>query len=155
MKNKRGITLIALIITVIIMLILVGVGIYLGGDAVNKVNLEDIKAEMFSIKTKAKIVVDKYNFKDIENLVGTKYADAQGFNKELVNSSFTGFTNEQKENLYIWTKEDLENNGLTTIKTDSDKFYVVYYNLDEPNSSEIYYSKGYDGKFSLSELQDI
>ena len=72
LKIEKGITLVALVITIIIMLILVGVGLHFGGDAVETAKLEDIKTDMISIKTKAKIVAEQYNFKDIENLVGTK-----------------------------------------------------------------------------------
>ena len=66
LKKEKGITIVALIITVILMLILVGVGIDFGTDAINKARLEDIKTDMISIKTRAKIITEQYNFKDIE-----------------------------------------------------------------------------------------
>ena len=154
-KKQNGITLVALIITIVIMLILVGVVMYFGEDAIDTAKLEDIKANMFSIKTRAKIVADKYNFKDIENLVGTKYTEDTIHDKQKLESVFSTFTDEQKSYLYIWTQEDLNNNGLNSIKVDTQSFYVVYYNLGETNSCQIYYSNGYQEKYSLTDLQDM
>lgn len=144
LKNEKGITIIALIITIIIMLILVGVTVKVGTKEISKAKLEDIKTEMISIKTRAKIVKDKYDFKDVDNLVGTKLLEATDYNTEAII-----IPNESKENCYIWTQEDLNSQELSSIKVDEDKFYVVYYGDD----IEIYYSKGVDGKYSLTELQ--
>lgn len=144
LKNEKGITIIALIITIILMLILVGVTVKVGTKEISKAKLEDIKTEMISIKTRAKIVKDKYDFKDIDNLVGTKLSEATDYNTEAV-----VIPDESKENCYIWTQEDLNSQELSSIKVDKDKFYVVYYGDD----IEIYYSKGVDGKYSLTDLQ--
>ncbi len=148
MKKQSGITMVALIITIVVMLILAAIAIELGNDVVDNAKIEDIKTNMLSIKAKAKIVAEQYNFKDIENLVGTKYEDAQ-FNKSNLNSVFSGFSEEEKDSLYIWTQEDLNNQGLNTIKVDTDNFYVINYNMD---NFEIYYSNAIEGKYSLSEL---
>ena len=144
LKNEKGITIIALIITIILMLILVGVTVKVGTKEISKAKLEDIKTEMISIKTRAKIVKDKYDFKDIDNLVGTKLLEATDYNTEAV-----VIPDGSKENCYIWTQEDLNSQELSSIKVDKDKFYVVYYGDD----IEIYYSKGVDGKYSLTDLQ--
>ena len=144
LKNEKGITIIALIITIILMLILVGVTVKVGTKEISKAKLEDIKTEMISIKTRAKIVKDKYDFKDIDNLVGTKLSEATDYNTEAV-----VIPDGSKENCYIWTQEDLNSQELSSIKVDKDKFYVVYYGDD----IEIYYSKGVDGKYSLTDLQ--
>lgn len=144
LKNEKGITIIALIITIILMLILVGVTVKVGTKEISKAKFEDIKTEMISIKTRAEIVKDKYDFKDIDNLVGTKLSEATDYNTEAI-----VIPDESKENCYIWTQEDLNSQELSSIKVDKDKFYVVYYGDD----IEIYYSKGVDGKYSLTELQ--
>ena len=148
MKKQSGITIVALIITIVIMLILAAITIELGNDVVDNAKIEDIKTNMLSIKAKAKIVAEQYNFKDIENLVGTKYTEDTQFNKSNLNSVFSAFP-EEKDNLYIWTQEDLNNQGLNTIKVDTDNFYVINYNMD---NFEIYYSNAIEGKYSLSEL---
>ena len=58
MNKQSGITLVALIITVILMLILLSVGVKFGTDAIQQTKIEDIKTNMLSIKARAKIIVD-------------------------------------------------------------------------------------------------
>lgn len=169
LKKENGITIVALVITVIIMLMIAGVSIYYASDGIQKAKLEDIKTNMISIKTKAKIVAEEYNFKDIENLVGTKLdndAEQDGLQIETykIPDELQKIFEAKDENgeakfdiakLYVWTSEDLEGQSLSAISIDNEKFYIVYYNLDNTNECEIYYSKGFEGKYSLSELQDI
>lgn len=142
LKIENGITIIALIITVVVMIILAAVGIEYGNDAINNAKLEDIKTDMISIKTKAKIVAEQYNFKDIESLVGSTITEDEATKLNLINS----------ENIRKWSSDDLKNQNLAKIEGDK---YVVSYNLDDPNNCEVYYIKGYEGKYSLTELKDI
>lgn len=169
LKIEKGITIVALIITIILMLILVGVGTYYGGDALDKARLEDIKTNMISIRTKAKIVAEQYNFKDIDNLVGTKldtddseggiqsgdYSVSNELKQLLESKNEEGESLIDIDNLYVWTKEDLNNQGLNTIDTDNSEFYIVYYNLNDTNKCEIYYSQGFEGKYTLTELENM
>lgn len=142
LKIENGITIIALIITIVIMIILAAVGIELGNEAINNAKLEDIKTDMISIKTKAKIVTEQYNFKDIESLVGSTITDDEATKLNLTNS----------ENIRKWSSDDLKSQNLSKIEGD---IYVVFYDLEDPNNCEVYYTKGYKGKYSLTELQDI
>lgn len=141
-NKENGITIIALIITIILMLILAGVGMHFGREAVNKAKLEDIKTDMISIKTKATIIAEHYNFKDIENLVGSPITDEEA-NKLGI---------ENNENIRKWSSSDLNNQGLSTIEGDT---YIVKYDLEDTNSCEIYYLDGYKGKYSLTDIQGI
>lgn len=141
-NKENGITIIALIITIILMLILAGVGIHFGSDAVNKAKLEDIKTDMLSIKTKALVIAEKYKFKDIDSLVGTIITDAEAAKLGI----------EKNDNIRKWSKDDLNNQGLSTIDGDT---YIVNYNVDGNNTCEVYYLDGYQGKYSLTELQGL
>lgn len=140
LKNKNGITIVALVITVVVMLILVGVTIEMGTKSIDESEKQDIITNMISIKTKAKIVKDKYNFKDIESLVGT-----------LLEDEIAEIPEDKKSNCYIWTQDDLNEQELSSIKVDEDNFYIIYYGDD---GIEVYYSKGINGKYSLTELQE-
>lgn len=142
LRKEKGITLVALVITIILMMILVGVTIHFSTDAIKKANLEDIKTDMISIKTRAKIVVEQYNFKDIESLVGSTITDTEAQKLGLTNS----------DKILKWSSEDLKNQNLTSI--DGDK-YVVLYDVDDPNNCEIYFLEGYEGKYSLTDLQNL
>ncbi|MBQ2916967.1 MAG: hypothetical protein IJE59_02165 [Clostridia bacterium] len=142
LKIENGITIIALIITIVIMIILAAVGIEFGNDAVNNAKLEDIKTNMISIKTKAKIVTEQYNFKDIDSLVGNVITDDEATKLNLTNS----------ENIRKWSSSDLSSQNLSNIEGDA---YIVSYDLENPNNCEVYYLKGYEGKYSLTELQEL
>ena len=141
-NKENGITIIALIITIILMLILAGVGMHLGSDAVNKAKLEDIKTDMLSIKTKALVIAEKYKFKDIDTLEGDPITPEE--------ASRLGI--EKNDNIRKWSKEDLNKQGLSTIEGD---IYVVDYGLGDTNTCEVYYLAGYQGKYSLTELQGL
>ena len=121
------------------MSILVGVGVHFGSDAIKKAKLEDIKTDMISIKTRAKIIADEKNFGDIEELKGTIVEDQTILSKLNI------------EEGYLWDRSTLDEQGLTTIEGDK---YVVKYDLDNPNDIEVYYLEGYDGAYSLTALQE-
>ncbi len=160
MNLNKGITIIALIITVVVMLILAGVGVYYGSDAIEKARLEDIRTNMFQIKSKAKIVAEQYNFKDIDNLVGTPLYEENKTMQDYVAQAIPDelesiFSNlENKDKLYLWSQNDLNNEGLNSIQINAEEFYIVYYDLKDTNATEVYYSKGFDGAYSLTDLQN-
>jgi len=142
LKIEKGITLVALVITVILLMILLGVTIHFSTDAIDKANLEDIKTDMISIKTRAKIVAEQYNFKDIENLVGSTITDEEAQKLGEPNS----------DKILKWSSDDLAAQNLGTIEGDT---YVVKYDLENPNNCEVYYLEGYENMHSLTQLQEL
>ena len=148
MINQKGITLVALIITIIVMLILVTVTIHFGTTLFDASKKEDLKTTMLLIQSKAKIIKEKKDFGDIEELTGitldsnTEYTISQNLQTKLDAI--------EDSSLYILNTEHLNSMGITE-ETSHEKFYIVDY-----NNKEIYYSLGYkDGNntlYSLSEL---
>ncbi|MBO4815389.1 MAG: hypothetical protein J5507_00125 [Clostridia bacterium] len=130
------------------MTILVGVGINFGTDAIKKAKLEDIKTDMISIKTRAKIIAEESNFNgsEISALPGVQATD-----EELNIIGLQNLSNDDKQKVRKWNDEALQSQGLSTIEGDK---YVVKYDLDNPNDCEVYYLEGYDGSYSLSALQE-
>ena len=121
------------------MAILVIVALRFGSGAIDKAKLEDIKTDMISIKTRAKIVADEYNFGDIEDLKGTSIQDQELLTKLNI------------EEGYLWDRTTLDEQGLTTIEANK---YVVEYDLENPNDTEVYFIDGYEGVYSLTALQE-
>ena len=62
MKNNKGITMIALVITIVLLLILAGISMQSGSDIIKKSELENIKTNMLLIKVKGKEYVESANF---------------------------------------------------------------------------------------------
>ena len=63
MKNNKGITLIALVITIIVMLIIASIAIYYGTEEIEKANIENVRTNMLLINAKAKEYCEEANFK--------------------------------------------------------------------------------------------
>ena len=139
MRKESGISIIALLIVVVILAVLIGVAIHFGRGAIDKAKVEDIKTDMISIKTRAKIVADEYNYKDIEELKGNLVEDEAILSKLNI------------EKGYIWDRDTLNDQGLQTIEANK---YIVTYDLNNPNNCEVYFVDGYEGSYSLTDLQD-
>ena len=62
-EDNRGITLVALVVTIIVLLILAGIGINTGISSMEKVKLEELKTNMLLIEAKARECVEEANFR--------------------------------------------------------------------------------------------
>jgi len=146
LKIEKGITLVALVITVILMMLLAGVTVHFSGDVVKKTKLEDIKTNMISIKTRAKIIAEQYNFNDIDSLVGSQITETEATELDLKEQ-----WEENKDRILKWSSSDLQGQNLGSIEGDR---YIVFYDLENVNC-EVYYIEGYEGHYSLTELQGL
>ena len=145
--NNKGITIIALIITIILMLILVTVTFNIGTEEIEKAKLEDLKTTMLLIKGRAQIVADKNDFgESYDNTGMLKLEDATGFDTSKIQSIV-----EDTSNLYIWEQSAMDNNNVD-VEISKEEFYIIDY-----VTGEVYYSLGYpyDGTvyYSLTDIQ--
>lgn len=160
--NQKGITQVTLIITIIILLIIAGIGIYSGTDSINKVKLEELKTNMLLIEAKAREYVEEANFKigketeeEKINEIKKEIYETNGKLKKAIDENLKlENTNIPVNNCYIITKETLENWGLDKIKLDESKNekYLLEFNEKEIKV-EIYNTKGYEGKYSLTDIE--
>lgn len=152
MKENKGITLLALIITIIVMLILASVVIRYGTKEIEKAKLEDLQATMLLIQGKSKIIIDKEGFgESYDNTGMIKLEEASNYDISLLQSVLSGI--EDKSNLYIWEQTAMDNNNIDVTITPT-QFYVIDY-----STGEIYYSLGYSTDsgiyYSLTDIQNI
>ena len=88
MKETKGITMIALTITIVVMIILAGITVQYGMGLLQNVKLQDLRTNMLLIQAKAKEYVEEVNFQLVnvtdeaektriknENLKGISLAD--------------------------------------------------------------------------------
>lgn len=172
-KNEKGITVVALMITIILLLILAGITIYTGKDSIQKANLEGLKTNMLLIQTKAREYVENASFDlgvNPDNATdemklkaqselsgedkGTAVTSSDSLSSELVS---IGISQEDINagNVYKLTTENLEKMGIHDVTSDSeDGWYVIVYNIDD-TTAEIYHTIGYQGKHSLTEIEQI
>ena len=152
LTSSHGITIIALIVTIIIMLILATVSIQFGKGEIQRAKLEDIKTTMLLIKGRAQIVADKEEFgESYDNTGMIKLVDATGYDLSLLQPTLNELAD--TSNLYIWEQTAMDNNNIDIEITTEDFFVIDYL------TGEVYYSLGYtyEGNtyYSLTQMQNI
>lgn len=177
MKENKGITMVTLIITIILLVILAGISIGTGNKIIKSSELENVITNMLLIKAKGKEYVENANFKlgtnfnnstdkekrieaAKEELKGEKITDAAIFEQNI------GITNEDitKENddyiyYYKLDEDDLTDMGLSNVKSDEKNgWYIIKYDIINVEV-EVYNTYGFERNgtkyFSLTELQNL
>lgn len=150
--NNKGITIVALIITIIVMLILATVTVEIGTGEIKRAKIEDLKTTMLLIKGRAQIVADKESFgESYDNTGMVKLAEATSYDVSNLQEEFSKL--EDTTSLYIWEQIAMNNNSIDVEITNTDFFVIDYL------TGEVYYSLGYTYEgityYSLSEMQKI
>lgn len=166
MKNNKGITLIVLTITIIVLLILASITVYYGTESIKRAQLESLKTNMLLIKAKAKEYCEEANFKIGTGTVPTDQAQLANYLKPGIDylkeknlttdgtSTLAEITTTTYQYVVELTQDNLNQLGLKDVKTsDSDK-YLIGFNISE-DKVEVYNTKGFNGKKSLTEIEQI
>lgn len=159
-KEEKGITMIALVITITIILILAGISLKGGKGAIKIAQIEELRTNMLLIQAKSKAYVEEATFKmginpdeakKIEVRDQVYVVEAQ---LEKANEVPAEFRITNLETCYWVTQNALEDWGLDRIQLAEDERYLIQF--DEENETiEIYNTLGYDGKYSLTEVDEI
>lgn len=135
-KNNKGITLISLVITVILLSILAYTAISIGGDLSNEARFEDVQTTLMLIKSKCDILANEVAIGEIgENEL---YGELEN------NGTYAGW--------YRLSQGELNNIGVTDAK-EKDGYYVHY---GEDGKVDVALEKGvaYEGEtyYTLSSI---
>ena len=177
MKDNKGVTIVALIITIVLILIIVGISVRQGNNVIKLSQFENLKTNMLLIKVKAKEYIENANFK-----LGTNFESATNKEERIANakselkgeeitdsSRVSSGMNISQEKLtsdnvnYIYyfrlNKDNLNNMGISKVESDdSNGWYIIKYDIKNLDV-EIYNTKGYDydGRlyYSLTDLQNL
>lgn len=149
--NQRGITIISLIITIIILLILASVTVYMGDNVIKQAKLQTINTNMMLIQVKIKTIAEQAKFnKDTSNYKGTVISNVSNNKKieELINNGIV----EDANKYYLLSKDDLDSMGLE--KIDIEDGYMVNYDTEE-----VIYVKGFENDgityYKLSDMKGL
>ena len=172
-NNQKGITLVVLTITIIVLLILAGITIQTGTDSIQKANLEGLKTNMLLIETKAREFVENASFDlgiDPQNATDEMKTNAQaeltGDDKGTLVTSGDSIIDQllnigisqadiDNGNVCKLTKENLEKMGIYDVESnDEEGWYIIVYNIND-TTAEIYHTMGYQGKYSLTDIEQI
>lgn len=159
LKKNKGVTLVALAITIVVLLIIAGISIYAGKDTIKRANLESLRTNMLLIEAKAKEYVEEANFKMGKTTDNVKkeeirkqvYEDGAKLEKA---AGITADTSIPVAQCYKVTEATMNEWGLKDIQTNNNEYYLIKF--DDANATvEIYNTKGYDGRYSLTDIDNM
>lgn len=150
-SNERGITIISLLITVVVLIIVTSVAVYTGTDIIKQANLQTINTNMMLIQAKTKTIAEQAKFnKDTSNYKGTLISNVSD-NQKILKLVDDGVIDDTSK-YYLLSSNDLQDLGLQNI--DIEDGYVVNYETEE-----VIFVKGFESNgttyYKLSELKTV
>lgn len=150
-KSSKGITIVSLVLTIIILMIITSVTVYTGTNVIKQVSLQNINTDMMLIQAKTKTIAEQAKFnKDNSNYKGTPLINILD-NKKIDKLVDEGIV-EDITKYYFLSKEDLNSMGLEKIDI-ADGYLVNYEN------EEIIYVKGFkkddNTYYKLSDIKSL
>ena len=131
LKNNKGISLVALIITIIVMLIIAGIVLYNGTGEVKQAKTESVRTNMLLVQAQIKNYVEQAKFE------GKKQED--GINGITVDDYTLTVTSEGVGvDGYVKITSSMSDLGLGKISADD---YLISYNIDNI-TVDVYYVPG-------------
>lgn len=173
MNNNKGITMISLAISIVVLLILASVSIGIGNNVIKQSNLENLKTNMLLIKSKAKEYVENANFsigatidtvevEEKNNRINNAKEKLKG--TEITDKNeISNIENNVESNEYIFyykiSTQELNDIGLNNVKSDEKNgFYIIKYDIKNIEV-EIYNTKGFKDEdktyYSLTDIQNL
>ena len=163
MKKQRGITLVALTITIVVMMIIAAITVNFGLDLIQEVKLQDLRTNMLLMQVKGKECVEEVSFQKAnvtdeneiqtiknENLKGTKVEENPEVQNLLQN---TGKIQEGYEYYYL-TQQDLSDMGIQELSVEDYGYFILGYNIEEIKV-EVINTTGYQGNYTLTQLNEL
>ena len=167
-KSSKGVTLIALVTTIAVMIIIASITIYEGKELIQQAELEELRTNMPLIQAKSMEYVEQANFQ-----MGINPSEKTEEQKEQIREEVYGkalsegaqlkkATNDIPPELgitdtstcYWLTLEAQKIWGLEKIKLENNEEYLIKFNEKE-ETVEVYNTKGYKGKYSLTEINNL
>lgn len=168
-KENKGITLIALVITIILIIILAGISLTYGTGLLENAEVETYITNMVTIKSKAKVYAEEIHAKtwDInKESLSEKKNELYLDNYHMITPSNADFIiekindSENNYDCYEVTADTLDLMGLGELKEEQyDNDYVVVYNQQDYTKLDVVYKQGIEYKdniyYTLSSLQNV
>ncbi len=138
-KQDKGITLLVLAITIVVMLIIAGISLYEGKNIVKNAQLENIKTNMLLIQAKGKIIAEEANFNKTTTESGEEQIQYLGIelnvaveNDSILSNSISNvLQSEEMDKYYVLEQQDLDTMGLNKIETSDGVYYLINYETEE------------------------
>ena len=170
LKKEDGITLIALMVTIIVLLILASITLGEGTSLVKKAKIESIMTNMITIKAKAKVLTEEANSEvwsktgiEKENSLNDIFTTEKykmnpaNLSSAQIEQLDSEFTNSTTSYCYSLTKDTID--IMAFPETSSPNDYIIVFDKSNFDTMDIIYNPGieYRGEtlYSLSYMNSI
>lgn len=147
-KNNKGITLIALMVTIIIIIIIAGIIIYEGSRLIDDAKYEDVKTNMLLIQAEIKNYVEQAKFenKKIEDIISSGIAIDGKPTLTITEPANESLKKVDGENLY---KISTSMADLKLSDIDPEKYLILIYTESENSTKltgevDVYFVPGFE-----------
>ena len=129
-EKNNGVTLLALVITIVVLLIIAGITVYEGKETINRSKLEELRTNMLLIQAKSKEYVEEANFKIGKSTDETKIAEIRKaiYETEAKLEPATGISTSSEipvSECYKVTAEAMKQWGLDKVELKNKKSFFV------------------------------
>ena len=153
MKSNKGITLVSLIVTIVVMGILLSVTVIYSSDLMQKSKMTDYIGYMKLVKARADVVLEE----EVFNSVGEIESD------EISNSKIDDIIvekyNDTKYLIRIWNGNDIANQGIDKSILKNANYFVIVFNKESRKTVDVIYSEGCELKetiyYTLTDMEDV
>lgn len=150
LRDKKGITIITLIITVIVMGIILGITFTTVDNLLRETDTNKLKTNLYLIQARAETLLDDYLFDGTDNLGSTSLSE-----------SISKFGWQQNTIQYIyreWGIEELQKQGIDVSNVSPNETFIIRYDIineevDIASTRGIVDSEGIE-KYTLSSLEE-
>ncbi len=168
LKRNKGMSMIALIGMIIIILIIAGISLVGGIRLIRKAKIENLMTNMITMRAKAKVYAEEVNaeiWEEEDKSAKRKELYLEKYNMSvpsdenaIISKVDSSINNENGCECYEITKETLEDMGLEELVEETNNGdYVVIYNAADYNNLEILYQPGIEYHnntyYTLSSIQ--
>ena len=147
MKSEKGLGIIGIILIIIIIAGLITGAVFVINKSINSEKNDQVRSNMLLIQGKcAKLKQESIKAKNTDMYIGTKISDMN--EDELINKfkELNVIPKDQYEKYYCLNNDNLKALNLE-IENEENSYYLI--NYDE---GEVIITKGYEGKYKLSEI---
>lgn len=156
LRDKKGVTLVVLIISIIIMFIIFGITMNTGTELFRTSDKNRLKTNLYLIKARASSLLEDYLFDETSKTAYDNLGDDKSTSDQI---TAVGFIEDASRYIYAtWDSDKLEEQGISTENIAATELFIVQYDI-ENDKVDVASTKGFedeDGKiiYTLSELEN-
>lgn len=169
MEKQSGISMIILIIIVVIILIIASIGLNYANKLIEEKDLKDLRTDMLLIQAEAKkgleefcfqsVNLDKNKEEDNVKIEEIKKANLEGIPVAEVDEQIKNEISQLPEeivideNSYYLDEQTLKEMKIERLNTENYGHFIIKYDFENVNI-EVINTKGYEGKYTLTQLEE-